>query len=231
MAPGDCAGRMTCEELRLTLFGAEGDACRPLVWLHASPEAGKAVHACMDIPCALACVDGAQWERDFTPWPAERVFARGAGFYGGAPAYLTSFAALVERTERRLAFPVTERYLTGYSLAGLFAVYAWLQGVPLDGVGSFSGSLWYDGFADWAMQRKTQPVRLVLSVGDREKRARNPRMAQVEACTRRLAEHWAEKMPVRFWLEKGGHFDDAAGRMARGIACLLEMHQAEPPAR
>ena len=38
-------------------------------------------------------------------------------------------------------------------------------------------------------------------------------------------------MPVRFWLEKGGHFDDAAGRMARGIACLLEMHQAEPPAR
>ena len=222
---------MTCEELRLTLLGAEGGAGRPLVWLHASPEAGREIHTRMDIPCALACVDGAQWERDFTPWPAERVFARGAGFYGGAPAYLTSFAALVERTEQRLAFPVTERYLTGYSLAGLFAVYAWLQGLPLDGIGSFSGSLWYDGFAEWAMAKDARPVSLVMSVGDREKRARNPRMAQVEACTRRLAEHWAEKMPVRFWLEKGGHFEDTAERMARGIGCLLTMRQGELAAR
>ena len=222
---------MTCEELRLTLLGAEGGAGRPLVWLHASPEAGREIHARMDIPCALACVDGAQWERDFTPWPAERVFARGAGFYGGAPAYLTSFAALVERTEQRLAFPVTERYLTGYSLAGLFAVYAWLQGLPLDGIGSFSGSLWYDGFAEWAMAKDARPVSLVMSVGDREKRARNARMAQVEACTRRLAEHWAKQMPARFWLEKGGHFEDTAGRMARGIACLLTMRQGELAAR
>lgn len=231
MAPGDCAGRMTCEELRLTLLGAEGGAGRPLVWLHASPEAGREIHTRMDIPCALACVDGAQWERDFTPWPAERVFARGAGFYGGAPAYLTSFAALVERTEQRLAFPVTERYLTGYSLAGLFAVYAWLQGLPLDGIGSFSGSLWYDGFAEWAMAKDARPVSLVMSVGDREKRARNARMAQVEACTRRLAEHWAKQMPVRFWLEKGGHFEDTAERMARGIGCLLTMRQGELAAR
>lgn len=222
---------MTCEELRLTLLGAEGGAGRPLVWLHASPEAGREIHTRMDIPCALACVDGAQWERDFTPWPAERVFARGAGFYGGAPAYLTSFAALVERTEQRLAFPVTERYLTGYSLAGLFAVYAWLQGLPLDGIGSFSGSLWYDGFAEWAMAKDARPVSLVMSVGDREKRARNARMAQVEACTRRLAEHWAKQMPVRFWLEKGGHFEDTAERMARGIGCLLTMRQGELAAR
>lgn len=222
---------MTCEELRLTLLGAEGGAGRPLVWLHASPEAGREIHTRMDIPCALACVDGAQWERDFTPWPAERVFARGAGFYGGAPAYLTSFAALVERTEQRLAFPVTERYLTGYSLAGLFAVYAWLQGLPLDGIGSFSGSLWYDGFAEWAMAKDARPVSLVMSVGDREKRARNARMAQVEACTRRLAEHWAKQMPVRFWLEKGGHFEDTAERMARGIGCLLTMRQRELAAR
>lgn len=222
---------MIREEPCVTLFGVAGDACRPLVWLHASPETGRDVYARLRIPCALACVDGAQWERDFTPWPAERVFTRGSGFEGGASAYLETLLARMEWVERQLDFPVAGRYLAGYSLAGLFAVYAWLQGVPLDGVGSFSGSLWYDGFADWAMQRKTQPVRLVLSVGDREKRARNPRMARVEECTRRLAEHWTEKMPVRFWLEKGGHFDDAAGRMARGIACLLEMHQAEPPAR
>ena len=231
MAAGDRPGRMTAAGVRVMLLGPAGkDAC-PLVWLHAPEDLGRSVWERLRVCCALACVEGADWNRDFSPWPAERAFARGAGFYGGAPAYLTSFAALVERTEQRLAFPVTERYLTGYSLAGLFAVYAWLQGLPLDGIGSFSGSLWYDGFAEWAMAKDARPVSLVMSVGDREKRARNARMAQVEACTRRLAEHWAKQMPVRFWLEKGGHFEDTAERMARGIGCLLTMRQGELAAR
>lgn len=93
--------------------------------------------------------------------------------------------------------------------------------MPVEGVGCFSGSLWYDGFADWAQIQPAAPVRLALSIGDREKRTGNPRMAQGEACTRLLAAHWAKQMPVRFWLEKGGHFDHTTARIARGIDCLL----------
>ena len=213
---------MTAAGVRVMLLGPAGkDAC-PLVWLHAPEDLGRSVWERLRVCCALACVEGADWNRDFSPWPAERAFARGAGFDGGAPAYLQAFQGLTSEVEQGLDFPVTGRYLAGYSLAGLFAVYAWLQGFPLKGVGSFSGSLWYDGFADWAMARRAAPARLALSVGDREKRAGNPRMRQVEACTRRLAEHWAKEMPVRFWLEKGGHFDGVAGRIARGIDALLE---------
>ena len=93
--------------------------------------------------------------------------------------------------------------------------------MPVEGIGCFSGSLWYDGFADWAQSQSAAPVRLALSIGDREKRTGNPRMAQGEACTRLLAAHWAKQMPVRFWLEKGGHFDHTTARIARGIDCLL----------
>ncbi len=221
MAPGDCAGQLNIDGLQVTLLGASGEERRPLVWLHASHEAGQEIHDRLHVPCALACVDGVDWNRDFSPWPAVRVFARGADFSGGAPAYLEKFMALREKLERRVAFPVTESYLAGYSLAGLFAVYAWLRGMPVEGIGCFSGSLWYDGFADWAQSQSAAPVRLALSIGDREKRTGNPRMAQGEACTRLLAAHWAKQMPVRFWLEKGGHFDHTTARIARGIDCLL----------
>ncbi len=221
MAAGDCAWRVSAGALQATMLYAKDQGAVPLVWLHASPQTGSAVLDLIETPCALACVEGADWNRDLSPWPAARVFARGADFAGGAPAYLPALRALMEQAESSLPFPQQGRYLTGYSLAGLFALYAWLQGLPLDGVGSFSGSVWFDGFADWAMDREPAPARLALSVGDRERRTGNPRMARVEDCTRLLAGHWAKKMPVRFWLEKGGHFDHTDARMARGINWLL----------
>lgn len=120
MAPGDCAGQLNIDGLQVTLLGASGEERRPLVWLHASHEAGQEIHDRLHVPCALACVDGVDWNRDFSPWPAVRVFARGADFSGGAPAYLEKFMALREKLERRVAFPVTESYLARIFAGGAF---------------------------------------------------------------------------------------------------------------
>ena len=97
MAPGDCAGQLNIDGLQVTLLGASGEERRPLVWLHASHEAGQEIHDRLHVPCALACVDGVDWNRDFSPWPAVRVFARGADFSGGAPAYVEKVRALREK--------------------------------------------------------------------------------------------------------------------------------------
>ena len=37
---------------------------------------------------ACVCISGEDWNRDLTPWPAERVFQRGEDFGGKADDYL-----------------------------------------------------------------------------------------------------------------------------------------------
>ena len=37
---------------------------------------------------SLVCIDGVDWDRDLSPWPAEKVFRGGADFSGGAEAFL-----------------------------------------------------------------------------------------------------------------------------------------------
>ena len=167
----------------------------------------------------LVAYQAEDWNRCFSPWPAPPAF----GSEGFAGEGARTLRWLTDECAPQIAsrFGAREKLLCGYSLAGLFAVYAWLRGMPVEGIGCFSGSLWYDRFADWAQSQSAAPVRLALSIGDREKRTGNPRMAQGEACTLLLAAHWAKQMPVRFWLEKGGHFDHTTARIARGIDGLL----------
>ena len=53
MAPGDCAGQLNIDGLQVTLLGASGEERRPLVWLHASHEAGQEIHDRLHGPLSL----------------------------------------------------------------------------------------------------------------------------------------------------------------------------------
>ena len=65
--------------------------------------------------------------------------------------------------------------------------------------------------------------RIYLSMGNKEKNARNQRMAAVEDCTRHTAELLREwNIPVVFEMNPGGHFQDIPGRIARGLDRLME---------
>lgn len=213
--------------IRLTVFGKAEKA--PLVLLHASQEEAAQIYGGIRTRCMLVCIDGTDWPKDFTPWQAPGLRA-GEMFSGGAEAYLTRLnMEVLPQVEAMLPAPATGRYLCGYSLAGLFALWSWLRGMNWTGVGCFSGSVWYDGFAVWAQAQKPVPAALALSIGQREKRTQIPRMAQGETCMRCLAQTWAERMPVSFALEPGGHFTDVPGRIVRGIDRLLALPPIAKP--
>ena len=206
---------------KVTVLGGEGEQPRPVVYLHMEPE--EAARLAVELPgCVLVCVSGNDWNRDFSPWAAAGVFRAGGDFSGGAEGYLQTFRQeVMPAAEGAMHFSVTGRYIAGYSMAGLFALYSWLRGMQWDGVACCSGSVWFDGFEPWARTQNAQPTRLWMSVGDREKRTRNVRMQCVEDCARRLAQHWGERMPTHFQLEKGGHFEEPEKRILRGIQWML----------
>ena len=175
---------------------------------------------------ALAAISGADWNRELPPWPAPKVFRGGGDFGGEGPAFLDRLTGqIVPPVEAQLGFVPVSRAVAGYSLAGLFALWSVLQTDIFDRAASVSGSLWYDGFTDYV--RASAPPnslrQVYLSLGDREKNARNQRMAAVEDCTRQTAELLRERnIPVVFEMNPGGHFQDIPGRIARGLDQLME---------
>lgn len=175
---------------------------------------------------AVVSVEVPDWNRDLSPWKAARVFRKGDDFAGSAAEFLRELTVLVTEVEKTLGFVPEFRGIAGYSLAGLFAVWALYHTDVFGRAASMSGSLWFDGFAEFMEKRRPMkvPEKVYLSVGEREKFTKNARMAEVEACTERAAEIFrGYDAEVRFERNPGGHFDDVPERIARGLQWIGEI--------
>ena len=130
---------------------------------------------------ALAAISGVDWNWELSPWSAPKAFQNGADFGGQASVLLDVLTRqIISLTEEHLRCVPEFRGIAGYSLAGLFALWAVYQTDLFDRAASISGSLWFDGFLDF-MRANTPKAKLIyLSLGDREKEIKNPRLAAVE---------------------------------------------------
>ena len=213
-----------CGPYTIGLFTAENS--QTVVYAVMDQDEAQAVWSMLKEPKpALAAVSGVDWNRELSPWPALKVFRDGEDFGGDGPAFLNMLTGqIVPSVEAQLGFSPFSRAVAGYSLAGLFALWSVFQTDMFDSAASVSGSMWFDGFIDY-LESSTPPSglrRIYLSLGDREKNARNQRMAAVEDCTRRAAELLREwDIPVFFEMNPGGHFQNIPGRIARGIDQLM----------
>lgn len=146
------------------------------------------------------------------------------GAYGEAEETLAYIEDVLLPWMRR-AYGDMPCVLGGYSLGGLFALWAAYRTESFDGICAVSPSLWVRGWDAYAEGRVVCADAVYLSLGDKEERARNVRMAAVGDCVRRqasrLTRQLAEGKTVFEW-NRGGHFDDEPGRMARGLAWTAE---------
>ena len=97
---------------------------------------------------SLVCIDGVDWDRDLSPWPAEKVFRGGADFSGGAEAFLQVLLQNILPAAEENLSPAW-RGIFGYSLAGLFSLWTMTKTDAFQRCASMSGSLWFDGFTDY----------------------------------------------------------------------------------
>ena len=195
-------------------------ATAPLVLTCLQPHEADAVADLLTARVHLLSLDRTDWEHAFSPWPAPRAFKKAPDFSGGATETLASLGALLPAVEQRLGLQPRWRGIAGYSLAGLFAAWSAYHASPFSRVACVSGSLWFDGWLDFATSRllQTPPTRACFSLGDDEKNSRNPHLATVENATRATACHWLQQgIRTTFALNPGGHFDDIAARTAAAI--------------
>ena len=146
-------------------------------------------------------------------------------FSGGAGECLPLLTEnILPQAEALLPASPAWRGLAGYSLAGLFAIWALYQTDIFSRAASMSGSLWYPGLLDY-LSARTPPRRpdcLYLSLGDREARARDTVLKTVRRETEAVAAHFrARGIPTALEFPPGNHFQNVTERMAAGIGWLL----------
>ena len=162
----------------------------------------------------LVAVD--DWNKELSPWPAEKVFKKGEPFAGEADETIKELIAILK--------PYQGKYRTmtiaGYSLAGLFALYTCTKSDLFDQCLSASGSLWFPGWPEYLKEHPLHCRRVYLSLGDTEKNTRNPIMANVEENTEQSRDLIAAYAEVKLEMNPGNHFNDPPGRINKGIQWL-----------
>jgi predicted alpha/beta superfamily hydrolase len=111
----------------------------------------------------------------------------------------------------------------GYSLAGLFSLWASYQTDTFKAVASASPSMWFPGFIAYMKDNEIKTDAVYLSLGDKEMNTRNPVMATVGDCINGAYKYLKEKgLDVFLEWNKGNHFKDADIRTAKSFSWALE---------
>lgn len=162
----------------------------------------------------LIAVKVDDWNDELSPWNAPAVFGN-EDFGMGAQVTLTEILKLCSDKGKTY-------YIGGYSLAGLFSLWAAYQTDVFSGVAAASPSVWFPNFIEYMKDHDIRCGTVYLSLGDREEHTKNAVMARVGDCIREgyswLTEHGVDC--VLEW-NKGGHFKEPALRTARAFAWVM----------
>ncbi len=155
------------------------------------------------------------WNHELSPWEAPAVFGK-EGFGAGANKTLQEILKCCEDKSRTYI-------LGGYSLAGLFALWAGYQTEAFTAIAAASPSVWFPGYMDYMKTQKFLAKAAYLSLGDREEKTKNPTMSQVGNCIREAHEILTQSN-IQATLEwnPGNHFKDAELRTAKAFAWAIQ---------
>ena len=167
-----------------------------------------------DVKFSLIAVKVSEWNHDLSPWKAPAVFGR-ENFGGGA-------ADTLEEVLKICTDPDKTYIIGGYSLAGLFALWAAYQTDVFSAVAAASPSVWFPDFLEYMEKQRPQVYSVYLSLGDKEEKTRNPVMATVSDRIRK-AHKLLDEQGIKTVLEwnPGNHFRDADIRTAKAFAFCL----------
>ena len=167
----------------------------------------------------IAAVKVDDWNSELSPWEAPAVFGD-KGFGSGAPEMLDYI------TGELIPGMGCDRYIIGgYSLAGLFSLWACYESDVFTGCCASSPSVWFPEWDSFIGDHRFKADLAYLSLGDKESKTRNPVMRtvadRIELQYQSLSDSIGSDNVVLEW-NKGNHFQDPTGRKVRSFQWMLD---------
>ena len=161
------------------------------------------------------------WQGELSPWPAPPIFGK-HDFAGNAAKFLAELEDFWKWFKDENNIESNQVYLGGYSLAGLFALWASSQTNLFTKIAAVSPSVWYFNFVEYMQQNPIQTREVYMSLGDKEANAKNKVMATVKDCFDEVIQIvQKQNIPLTYEYNPGNHFQDVELRMKKGIQKLL----------
>ena len=137
----------------------------PIIYLNTFSNEGqkvfKAAQAAGFPSFTLVTISDLDWNHDMVPWDSSPALKNAAPCTGGADDYLRLLTEeIIPTAEKEIDGAPRWRGVAGYSLAGLFALYAIYQTDLFSRVGSMSGSLWFPSMKKYILFQACCPVTL-----------------------------------------------------------------------
>ena len=172
----------------------------------------------------FAAVPVESWNDALSPWEAPAVWGKES--FGGNAADTLRFLTeqVIPTLKKQFALPENVKIiLGGYSLAGLFALWASTQTDLFYGIAAASPSVWFPEWMKFEQRHPMQAQRVYLSLGDKEEHTKNAVMAVVGDNIRALHRELAGcgKDCTLEW-NIGGHFKDTDLRTAKAFRWAME---------
>ena len=172
----------------------------------------------------FAAIPVKSWNDELSPWEAPAVWGKDS--FGGkaADTLRVLTGQVIPALKQQFALPENVRIiLGGYSLAGLFALWASTQTALFSGVAAASPSVWFPGWMEFEQQHPMQAQRVYLSLGDKEEHTKNAVMAAVGDNIRTLHSRLIERgADCTLEWNSGGHFKNADLRTAKAFRWAME---------
>ena len=201
----------------------------PVIYLNTFLDEGQKVYEAAQAagcpPFTLVAISDLEWNHDMVPWDSPPAFKNAEPCTGGADDYLRLLTEeIIPTAEKGIAGVPCWRGIAGYSLAGLFALYAIYQTDLFSRVGSISGSLWFPGMKEYIFSHEPTcwPGCMYFSLGDKESKTRNQVLRNVRQNTDEIHAFYRGKgIDTTFQLNPGNHYNQAVERTATGLCWLL----------
>ncbi len=210
---------------RAEFYSGASGATGPIIYVIDLPEhpfdiagvaMGRAAH--------IVRVPVRSWDDSLTPWPAPGLRRGDADFKGEAAVTLAELKAeAAPALEARWGLEPVRRAICGYSLGGLFSLYAFVQDAYFDACGCLSGSLWYEGWTDYLRDRAFDGAGryAYLSIGKKECKASLPILRTVQANMEACAELLRDRgCAVDYRVGPGNHMQHHVERFDAGLTAI-----------
>lgn len=164
-----------------------------------------------------------EWSNILAPWNTPEGWPQYVACTGGANEYAKTFLnEIMPAAEQNL--DVSDRYIAGYSLAGLFALYLFTKTDKFKSAACPSGSFWFPNFGTWfdKQELKRIPTAVFFSCSRDEYYSDNEYLAPVRD-NLKLIEQKLKKAGTKtaFVLDAGDHYEDVLQRTVYALCWVL----------